>query len=389
MKALVRKIESLARGLRKPRARHYVRSGISVDGFFDALAERGVQYAVLRWFEPLPYIDPGEDLDLLVADAGIGKLQDLFVPWRTKLACDVYSVSGLPGSEFRKMAYMPPHLSAGVLERAVLLRGRYRVPCTEDHFRSLAYHALYHKGVASGLPSATPGAAAAAKKPDHDYAAVLGALARELGVAVDLTLEALDDHLAAVGWRPPQDMLARLALRNDWLRGRLSAHAPMIDPSLRGVAVFVLRQQALARPAAGRIAALLQARGFTLLLDDTLGAEHQAESARRLRGGNWGPGPYAVAGGPPARALVVWDGAPQRVPRQQRERYPLLDNGRVLAAKLAIRDALIEELPKRERFNPLHSSDNDAQAWEYLEALVPGALPMLRDRVAALNASRP
>jgi hypothetical protein len=96
-----------------------------------------------------------------------------------------------------------------------------------------------------------------------------------------------------------------------------------------------------------------------------------------------------VAGGPPARALVVWDGAPQRVPRQQRERYPLLDNGRVLAAKLAIRDALIEELPKRERFNPLHSSDNDAQAWEYLEALVPGALPMLRDRVAALNASRP
>jgi hypothetical protein len=73
------------------------------------------------------------------------------------------------------------------------------------------------------------------------------------------------------------------------------------------------------------------------------------------------------------------------VPRQQRESYPLLDNGRVLAAKLAIREALIDGLPKRERFNPLHSSDNDAQAWEYLEALVPEHRAALQRRAASLN----
>ncbi|MGB5132718.1 MAG: hypothetical protein WBO00_08885 [Steroidobacteraceae bacterium] len=384
---MTRRVKDVVRGLIRPgaRARRYVAKRYACEDFFRELAVRQVRYTVLRWFETLPVIARGEDVDLLVADEDIAKMDDLFVRLRSGLACDVYSVSGLPGSDFQKMAYFPPHLAAGIIARSRIIKQLYRVPAAQDHFLSLAYHALYHKGYASGLPAAQTPAAPPKKLPDHDYGQVLGELAAGLSITVAIDMESLDEYLTQQGWRPPFDMLARLSLRNPWIHDRYFRAGFAVEPARRGLAVFLIRERALRPGVDAEIAAELEAQGFRILLSAPLGAERQAAVASRLRGGNWGRGPFAFSGGPPAQVIVAWDPKPLPVDRRQKAEYPLLENGRILRAKLRLRDFLLRGLARRQRFNPLHSSDNDIQAWEYLEILLPQQLDELRRQLESLH----
>jgi hypothetical protein len=387
MKTVTRRVKEVVRGLIRPgaRARRYVAKRYSCEEFFRELAARQVRYAVLRWFETLPLVGRGEDVDLLVADDDVAKMDDLFVRLRSGIACDVYSVSGLPGSDFQKMAYYPPHLAAGIVARTRLMKDLYRVPAAQDHLLSLAYHALYHKGYASGLPSSLTPAVPPKKLPDHDYRQVLGDLAAGLSIRVAIDLESLDEYLTQQGWRPPFDMLARLSLRNAWIHDRYFRAGFAVEPVRRGLAVFLIRERALRPGVAAEIATALEAQGFRILVSAPLAAERQAAVASRLRGGNWGRGPFAFSGGPPAQVIVAWDPMPLPVDRRAKAEYPLLENGRILRAKLELRDLLLRGLAKRQRFNPLHSSDNDIQAWEYVEILLPQQLDDLRRQLQSLH----
>jgi hypothetical protein len=370
-------------GLLAPRevARRHLRAGVSVDSFFAELDRLGVRYAVLRWFETLPEVDPGEDIDVLVADEDLPALRSLVRSHRvapTRQTFDVYSVTGLPGSDYRGIPYLSPTLAARLLERSVLLRGRYRVPCPEDHFDSMAYHAVYHKGLRSGLP-AGEGAAVAATGAEHDYADVLAGLAAQVPVSVPLTLEGLDAYLAAKGLRPPLDTLEKLAETNPWLRDHLETAFGPADAGLPGLAVFVVREQA---------AGLVDRLGDELLREGWQPMEtirFDAATAERVRtgvrGGNWGAGPWPVGGGGPVAYVVAFDlaattgdGGPG-------------DTERVTVSKLAIRRRLLAATPSGARFNPLHSSDNPRQALDYLELVAdPGLVDRLRSRIAGLHA---
>ena len=222
--------------------RHYVSQVVGLDRLPELLDERSIQYAVLRWFDELPNLAAGEDLDVLVADEDLEALWRLLDEQPGTIPSDIYSVSGLPGSEFQSMAYYPPALSAGILERTVQLPSGYRAPAPLDHFRSLAYHAAYHKGEASGLPTSvldvTP-----LGQPDHDYSMVLGELAVGLGISAPITLEGLDEHLAEVGWRPPRDTLSRLSHGNRWIRARFFADGDDAPQEI-GLTAFLLRDKA-------------------------------------------------------------------------------------------------------------------------------------------------
>jgi len=266
-----------------------------------------------------------------------------------------------------------------------VMKDLYRVPAAQDHFLSLAYHALYHKGYASGLPTSLTPAVPPKKLPDHDYRQVLGDLAAGLSIRVAIDLESLDEYLTQQDWRPPFDMLARLSLRNAWIHDRYFRAGFAVEPSRRGLAVFLIRERALRPGVAAEIATALEAQGFRILVSAPLAAERQAAVASRLRGGNWGRGPFAFSGGPPAQVIVAWDPEPLAVDRRQKAEYPLLENGRILRAKLELRDLLLRGLAKRQRFNPLHSSDNDIQAWEYVEILLPQQLDELRRRLESLR----
>lgn len=364
------------RGRKEGSARRHVPAALGVERFFRELEAGGVRYVVLRWFDALPQLPPGEDLDLLVADADVPAAEELLARGPGLVPLDLYSASGLPGTAYRRMACYPPAIAARILEEAEVPRAPYRVPSPPHHFLSLAYHAVYHKGEASGIPSHAEGIAPAAR-PDHDYAGVLASLARRLGVRVAIRLEALDEHLAGVGWRPPLDALARLARRNAWLAqrvARLVAERP--EPGPPGLVVFLVRRRALELGFEREIEALVEEAGFEVLARVPLGPEASARVARGARGGNWERGPYPRCGGPPALALVAYDPAPIAPRPDERTRHPGLENARVLV-KARIRDRLNARLPEAERCNLLHSSDHAWGALEYLRLAAPEATPQL------------
>ncbi|MCV2491117.1 hypothetical protein OF117_17345 [Geodermatophilus sp. YIM 151500] len=367
---------------RRDKPRRYLRPGLTLDDLFGELDRLGVRYAVLRWFDGLPSVEPGEDIDLLVADEDVPRLRPFLASYYVPLGTqkfDVYTVSGLPGTDFLTVPYFTPALASRVLERAVLLRGRYRVPSDEDHFDSLAYHAVYHKGERSGLPAdaaAEPPAAAG----EHDYAAVLAALAERLSLPVSLTLDGLDTYLADKGLRPPLDTLDKLGAGNAWLRERIEKLWGPSDAGMPGLAVFVLRERA--RHLLDRLQVELLREGFQPLETIELTGEVAERVATEVRGGNWGQGPWPVAGGGPAAYVVAYD-----LTRSVAEAAGP-DGPRVTDAKLAIRERLLGTLgPGEQRYNPLHSSDDPRQALDYLAPLEdPGVVTRLQRRIADIRA---
>lgn len=365
------------------RTRRYLRAGLSLEDFFDELNRRGVRYAVLRWFESLPAVEPGEDIDILVADedmALVGTMltSHLVAPSRQKF--DVYSVSGLPGSDYRGIPYLTPALAAGLLDRAVLLRGRYRVPSPVDHFDSMAYHAAYHKGTGSGLPEDADAATPQVTAAEHDYTRVLSELAARTGLSVPLTLAGLDRYLAEKGVRPPVDTLDKLAESNGWLRHHLDEQFGPVDAGIPGLAVFVLRERAA--HLADRLRSELLRQGWEPLETVEFDAETRARVAANVRGGNWNKGPWPVGGGDPVAYVVAYD-----LSASTPGGAATYDFDRVTQGKLAIRRRLLQDVPPGERYNPLHSSDHPRQALDYLAHVGdPGALVRVRvaiDEIAA------
>ncbi len=211
--------------IRHPRphrgARRFIPHEIGVEGFLCGLQHDNTSHAVLRWFDSLPEIAPGEDLDLLVDDVQLETVRGFLASGVGIQPVDLYSISGLSGSDFRGLPYYPPNCARQMLDGAIVHRNLCRVPAPREHFLSLAYHAVYHKGSASGLADHA-GALPPREKSEHDYHAVLEALAARLGLELPITLTDLDAHLGQNGWRPPRETLVRLAKHNTWLRSRMA-----------------------------------------------------------------------------------------------------------------------------------------------------------------------
>jgi len=358
-------------------ARRYIPHELGLEGFLRRLSHQGISHAVLRWFEDLPALPSGEDLDLLVADEHHTGVLALLDEGPGILPCDLYTVSGLPGSDYRKMAYFVPHRAQRLLDEAREFGDLCRVPSPRHQFLSMAYHALYHKGFASGLPEQE---GAASRNDDPRYRDTLSALQRTLGWDVPLTLDALDEFLEQQGWRPPQDMLARLARKNAWLRARLES-ADRGDPHL---AVFLVRREVVQRSGLTRVEQLLERHGFSLVATRMLDATQSRRVAANVRGGNWGRGPWSLSGGPPVAVIVAFDSRPIRPTRRQRRRFPLLQNARLLE-KDDIRRALNAGYPPEQWCNGIHSADNGREALEYLRLACPELEEVAIRRVAELG----
>lgn len=209
------------RQLAGPQARRYIPAEMSVSAFFAALKAENARCVVLRWFETLPDVAPGEDIDMLVADADLPKLARLLVPKAGSTPCDLYSVSGLKGTRYKDLAYFPPALAQSTIANCLLYKDLFLVPAPEDHFMGLAYHAVYQKGPASGLASRYADIQPLAQ-PEHDYAGHLRRLAAGLGLPVAIDMESLDAILHQRGYRPEGVMRAALMPSNPWIARHLT-----------------------------------------------------------------------------------------------------------------------------------------------------------------------
>ena len=211
-----------AKKKRRSGARRHIPRSLGVEGFFDALNANAVRYVCLRWHDNLPAVATGEDIDLLIADEDIPFVEGLFGPASADgTPVDLYTVSGLKGTDYRGVSYFPPRLAQFALQHSRLYKNRYRIPNPEAHFWTMAFHAVYHKGSRSGLaerlgePSAAPS--------DHDYARYLAQYAADAGMAIaDISLTGLDKELCKAGWCPPTDTLRKYATKNEWLSRRIA-----------------------------------------------------------------------------------------------------------------------------------------------------------------------
>jgi hypothetical protein len=364
---------------------HFIPHSIGLAGMFRNFDERRVRYAVLRWFERLPEIEPAEDVDMLVADDSLADVLDILYAEPGIQPCDVFSESGLARSAYCGTPYYPPHIAKRILDGAVRHNNVCLVPSPRDYFHSLAYHAVYHKGPKSNLARGSLQLSERVKS-EHDFTSILRDMAKRLWIDVDVSLEGLNSYLQKTGWGPSPEELARLARAgksNRWLQVFVEKLAPHVDD--QGLAVFVLREEAVRRGLTNRIVSMIRDQGFEVLAMRMLWPEETEFAAARTRGGNWEAGrPFNVSGGAPAACVVAYDHAPIRPSWKQRRKFPKRTNARIFA-KEKIRDAIIAELPRDEAFNALHSSDHAAEAWHLIEILAPELCETIRAKVAEIH----
>src|SRR5215475_992743 len=101
---------------------------------FREFDRRGVRYAVLRWFDALPEIEPSEDVDMLIADESLPTALEILHSQPGIQLTDVYSETGLPRSEYCGVAYYPPNVAKKILAGAVRHKDLCWVPSPADYF---------------------------------------------------------------------------------------------------------------------------------------------------------------------------------------------------------------------------------------------------------------
>jgi hypothetical protein len=366
---------------RVDKRRKFIDSELGVSGFLRVMKEEDVNYVVLRWFDPLPYVEPGEDIDILVADDDVEIMTSYMKVAGRKgdIPCDVYSVSGLPGSSSRNMPYYPVPIAKKILDNAVWVNDIVRAPSPDHHFLSLCYHVVYHKGYSSGVPSedVERGRKVIPCK-DHDYVGTLEKLGRESTLSLenlDITLEGLDRVLRDAGWKPAHDTLEKLSIKNQWLGDVLYSEGIDVPVYLRGVSVFLVREEGMNH--LGDIKRILFDQGFDHVLEGKIPLDRVSQAVSGIRGGNWGKGPWPKSGGLPAYFYIVYDAKPLQPDDETAREHPGLDNQRISMAKKRIRDNYNRRVEPQARCNIVHSADNACQAISYINIVNPESVSLV------------
>ena len=269
--------------------RRYIPTDLGVEGLFDLLNQNGVRYAVLRWFDTLPDVKPGEDIDILFADEDMPLVDTLFLPHKRKGAvkCDIYSAGGLTGSSLDGLPYYEKRLAEQILDNTQMHADRFKVPDSWHYLLSLTYHVFYHKAHNSGLPS-KKGVKPSKDKADHDYATILTGLAKENGVQLEPTLSGLYSFLKKHGWDASLDTARKLSLKRPGLLGYYPRQKRVTN-SDGELSVFVVRKWAYDRNLLTWICQNLRNFGFDIKLVKELDKEEQerggVENSWRKLGG--------------------------------------------------------------------------------------------------------
>lgn len=204
--------------------------------------------------------------------------------------------------------------------------------------------------------------------PEHDYTSVLTELARAANLDVSMTVEDLDEYLHKTGWRPPLDTLAKWGARNEWCRAINDDQLSDLNAP-PGLTVLIVREAAAKH--VGRITELIRESGLDIVSVRPLTDEEVTRATEELRGGNWGRGPWARSGGPPAAIVVATDPMPTTPWRELAELHPGIDNARLVEIKERIRSWWNEQQPRSAQSNVLHTSDSAVQAAHYLQVVNP------------------
>ena len=355
------------RPLRK-RTRHYLSPLIKIEDFFQNLNDQNIKYSLLRWFEDLPEIQSNEDIDLLIEDYDLEKVQKTIDKQPGIIPFDIYSKTGIPGSDFQSLPYYSLSLAEKTLNETILYKNKFKVPTRENYFYLLAYHAVFHKGENSGL-QCKKYKLQITNKPDHDYLDYLKQGAKEAQLKVDdFTLEGLHTLLELKGYAPPADTQYKLSSQNNYLKSYLADSHNRSEYLLKnkGLVCFIAREKIIEHGLLDELKKYIQKEGFTILKEKKIEEPYKIKFIQKVRGGNWNQGPWPVSGGFPEVIIVALDVYPVEPTADDMAKHPGITNKRIIN-KTEIRDFINQCLPDESKwFNGIHSSDNEIQAVEYL-----------------------
>ena len=336
----------------------YIDGVISLLQFLDA--ER-IEYVVLRFFDKLPYLyRTGGDLDLLLSDDSVPVVRKWLVENPLPIYVDLNGVSA---------GYYPLRLALKIIQSAVEGPCGSKIPGPEEAFFSFIYHALYHKGLLSGIPTSDR-TSQVNQFPSNNYACIIQRMSDDLGIPITLNMECLDDFLHEQGWGPGYGNFARSAIRNEWVRQRFLADQPIIEV---GLGVLILKRKAVQLGLVDRIVSELRGIGYSVLRNKLFESELQKIAKVCLRGGNWNApnGEYDIDL-EPALALVIFDTKP----------YSLFQATKGDArSRVTESKKILREVFDTDSSSLVHSTDTPIEAWEYIEVCFPEEAKLIRSEV--------
>ena len=364
---------SLYLGLKKRRkkkkvTRHYLSPLVNVEEFFQELKKKNISYCILRWFNSLPEIEANEDVDILVEDKDLTKVYSVIDKKPGIIPFDIYSKTGLPGSDFNNLPYYVYQLAEKVLEESILFKKVYKVPTAENYFYLLAYHVVFHKGENSGIKSKKYDVIQSVKS-DHEYLYHLKEISSNAKLGIkEFTLDGLHNYLNTKGFVPPLDTQYKLSLKNKYLKAYLEDvhHQSELLKKYEGLVCFVIREKIVDAGLLKDVLRFVQKEGFAILQTLKIDEGLINVFSKLVRGGNWNQGPWPSNAGSPSAIIVAFDILPVKPDPDDHKQHPGLTNKRILS-KTEIRKNINKLLPNESEWcNGIHSSDNEIQAVEYL-----------------------
>jgi hypothetical protein len=355
----------------------WIPKNMGVSGFFEKLNEQECDYVVLRWFEELPDCKSIYDIDMLINDQSVSKVEGLLTrsPRKGLIKCDIYTTSQNGGFLYKDIIYYPETFSNEILKSKSKFKGVINIPSEQWYFNSLAYHAVYHKGELSGIASGLD----CEKGPgviQSKYWKKLEELKTKLSISVDMTLEGLHLYMSQQGLAPDVDILDRLGIENEFcskLCDRLLDEYPVV----RGGGCFVVRQPIESEEELSIIEEVLESSGFRVVCTNRLQEVAVTRVKTMLRGGNWGSIKSAYDGGDPMAIIVCFDPSPIPPSDLIKAKSRAPDNQRIFEAKYKVRDVFFRQV--------LHSADNSRQAAHYISIACPDTANQIMQNISELK----
>lgn len=344
--------------------------------FFSWMEQKNHLYAVMRGFEGFdkeyPQAGSHEDIDLMVDDSALIDLYQRYGHYSKKqgVKCDLHNVGGQNPAvsslheadrknwknKFYPEKIYPEKLARDMLQKRQLWKGKFYVPSPDIHLAGLLFHIAYQKAEASGIHIDDPQQSLASK-----YIGELNGLTEKTGIDLTYTLKDFHGYLKRLGYAVPYPLLAQ------YLRGAFSGkkhnksffQAFVCDDMAAGeMNLFVIRQSAVTTGTADEIVEVLRGQ-YDILAVKEIPFWTRVVKGRRMRGNKWRRGGY------PAIAVVVFDPSPLPVSGEDKKIQSFVFNARQFL-KRGLREWFTKKTGKKPSCNPIHSTDNEAEAIGHL-----------------------
>ena len=319
---------------------------------------------------------------LLVADETMQVLEPMLEtkPHEGAIECEVYSASGMEGSNLWGLPYYERRLARKILANTVRMNGSISVP------RSKALFFILWPITRSTIGPRSPACHLTLTHPPMPARVKLITVQSSTSWLVSWSWmfrsPCLVWHrfLSENEWSPTTDSLRKLASKRPVLKAFLQEEADAYKAD-RELSVFIIRQWAKERGILPWITANLRHFGFDVKIVHELTPDEKRAAASSIRGGNWNRGPYPVNGGEPFAIVAACDYSPEPPNAKLLEGQPFARNARSINMKMMLRKGINRAVPKSFRTNVIHGADDEVEAWEYLEAACPRLVETVKRRI--------